>query len=110
MKDEKEMVLFHPSSFILHPSEEGGRGVAVRWRIRHKLMLGLGLVVGIIALLLAGTIYGLSKFRATMRSIDGEQEELRQAECVRDAVNNLKMAWDRMTQPGQRTPPNIQDV
>ncbi len=84
--------------------------MAVRWRIRHKLMLGLGLVVGIIALLLAGTIYGLSKFRATMRSIDGEQEELRQAECVRDAVNNLKMAWDRMTQPGQRTPPNIQDV
>jgi len=33
--------------------------VAFRWRIRHKLMLGLGLVVGIIALLLGGTLLGL---------------------------------------------------
>ncbi len=81
--------------------------MAVRWRIRHKLMLGLGLVVGIIALLLAGTIYGLAKFRATMRSIDGKQEELKQAESVRDAVNRLKISWDRITQPGQGNLPNI---
>jgi hypothetical protein len=30
--------------------------VAGRWRIRHKLLLGLGLVVGVMTLLLAGTI------------------------------------------------------
>jgi signal transduction histidine kinase len=83
--------------------------VAVRWRIRHKLMLGLGLVVGIIALLLAGTIYGLSKFRATMRSIDGKQEELKQAESVRDAVNRLNKCWDRMSRSGQGSLPNIRD-
>src|SRR5207237_336786 len=38
----------------------GGPGVAFRWRIRHKLMLGLGLVIGVMALLLAGTLYGLA--------------------------------------------------
>jgi signal transduction histidine kinase len=81
--------------------------VAVRWRIRHKLMLGLGLVVGIIALLLAGTIYGLAKFRATMRSIDAKQEELKQAEFVRDAINRLRNSWGQMTTPGQGSLPNI---
>jgi hypothetical protein len=34
--------------------------VAFRWRIRHKLILGLGMVVAITALLLAGTYKGLA--------------------------------------------------
>src|SRR5690349_2204712 len=34
-------------------------GVASQWRIRHKLMLGLGLVVAIMALLVGGTLRGL---------------------------------------------------
>jgi signal transduction histidine kinase len=73
--------------------------VALRWRIRHKLMLGLGLVVSIIALLLGGTLYGLAKFRATMKSIDSKHAELRAAETVRDAVKGLEESsptslWD----------------
>src|SRR5215469_3572653 len=40
-------------------SGQGGRGVAGHWRIRHKLILGLGLVVAIMALQLAGTLKGL---------------------------------------------------
>ena len=33
--------------------------MACRWRIRHKLILGLGLVASVIALLLAGTLKGM---------------------------------------------------
>ena len=68
--------------------------MALHWRIRHKLMLGLGLVVAIIALLLGGTLYGLARFRSTMKSIDCKQAELKKAESVRDAVNRLKLSLD----------------
>ena len=44
--------------------------MALRWRIRHKLLLGLGVVVGIIALLLAGTLQGLAAFTATVKTAD----------------------------------------
>jgi two-component system, NtrC family, sensor kinase len=43
--------------------------VASQWRIRHKLMLGLGLVVGIMALLLGGTLRGLWSYYVTLNSI-----------------------------------------
>jgi signal transduction histidine kinase len=67
---------------------QGGRGVAFRWRIRHKLMLGLGLVVGIIALLLAGTVYGLESFRTILKSIDSKQAELSKANAFKEALGN----------------------
>jgi signal transduction histidine kinase len=63
--------------------------VAGQWRIRHKLMLGLGLVVGIMALLLAGTLKGLLSYRATMKSIDSKLAELHEAEVLKAAVNDL---------------------
>jgi uncharacterized coiled-coil DUF342 family protein len=53
--------------------------VACNWRIRHKLMLGIGLVVGIMACLLVGTLKGLYAYRDTMRSIDSKLEELIEA-------------------------------
>jgi two-component system, NtrC family, sensor kinase len=62
--------------------------VAFRWRIRHKLMLGLGLVVGIIALLLAGTVYGLESFRTILKSIDSKQAELIKASAFKEILNN----------------------
>jgi signal transduction histidine kinase len=64
--------------------------VAFRWRIRHKLMLGLAVVVGVIVLLLAGTLYGLESFRATVRSIESKQAELNKAELFKGAVNDLR--------------------
>jgi signal transduction histidine kinase len=63
--------------------------VAGQWRIRHKLMLGLGLVVGIMALLLAGTLKGLMSYRATMKSIDSKLAELEKAEVLKAAVDDL---------------------
>ena len=66
--------------------------MAFRWRIRHKLTLGLGLVIGIIALLLAGTVYGLQKFRVTLKSINNKHAELAEAETFIEKVSGLKAA------------------
>jgi signal transduction histidine kinase len=64
--------------------------VAWRWRIRHKLFLGLGLVVGVISLVLAGTLYGLANFRATMKSTDSKVAELKEAENFKGAIQNIQ--------------------
>jgi signal transduction histidine kinase len=61
--------------------------VACNWRIRHKLMLGMGLVMAIMGLQLAGTLRGLASYRATMRTIDGKLVQLDQANKLREAIN-----------------------
>jgi signal transduction histidine kinase len=63
--------------------------VAYQWRIRHKLMLGLGLVVSIIAILLAGTLKGLVSYSLTMKSIDSKVQEEAKVENLREAVGQL---------------------
>jgi signal transduction histidine kinase len=63
--------------------------MASQWRIRHKLLLGLGLVVGAIALLLAGTLRGLWSYYLTMNAIRGKMNELKAAEDFKDAVGFL---------------------
>jgi signal transduction histidine kinase len=68
--------------------------VASHWRIRHKLMLGLGLVVAIMALLLGGTLRGLWSNYVTMNSIRYKLAELVAAE-------ELKAVLADMTSPGQ---------
>jgi two-component system, NtrC family, sensor kinase len=50
--------------------------VARRWRLRNKLLLGLGLVVGCVAALAAGTAYGLSSYMTTMKTTDSKLDEL----------------------------------
>jgi two-component system, NtrC family, sensor kinase len=64
-------------------------GVARPWRIRHKLMLGLGLVVGIIALLLVGTFFGLLSYMAAMKTMTAKLVELRKVDDVKDAMEKL---------------------
>ena len=63
--------------------------MATQWRIRHKLMLGLGLVVGIMALLLGGTLRGLWSYYVTVNSIRNRLAELKAAQELREAVGNL---------------------
>jgi signal transduction histidine kinase len=63
--------------------------VACRWRIRHKLILGLGLVAGIIALLLAGTLNGFVALSSTMKSVDSKLLELMRAKDLMENVNPL---------------------
>jgi two-component system, NtrC family, sensor kinase len=66
--------------------------VAFRWRIRHKLILGLGLVVGIMALLLGGTLLGLLSYMATMKTMDSKLQELKKATEFKEAMNTLAQA------------------
>src|SRR5215212_7520470 len=73
---------------------QGGRHVAPRWRIRHKLLLGLGVVVGIIAVLLTGTLYGLAAFTSTVRTAGSKIAELNQAELLKRQISGLRAAAD----------------
>jgi two-component system, NtrC family, sensor kinase len=67
-------------------ADKEGPGLACHWRIRHKLILGLGLVVGILALLLAGTYKGLSSYSTTINNIDSKLVELHWAEQLKEAL------------------------
>ncbi len=50
--------------------------MACQWRIRHKLMLGLALVVGLVGVLLIGALKGLASYRATVSMFDSKLKEL----------------------------------
>ncbi len=63
--------------------------MACNWRIRHKLMLGMGLVVAIMVLLLAGTHKGLASYKAIMATIDSKLGELSRADDLRAAIKAL---------------------
>ncbi len=63
--------------------------MAWKWQIRHKLMIGLGLVVGIMSLLLGGTLKGLASYRATMNSMDSKIAELKSAQQLKQRVSEL---------------------
>ena len=70
--------------------------MACQWGIRHKLMLGLGLVVGIMALQLGGTLYGMISFRDAMQTFNKKFHELKAAQEFKEKVNAL----DRRPQGG----------
>ena len=65
--------------------------MAPRWRIRHKLLLGVCLVCGALALLLAGTLRGLWSYYLTMNSIRSKQAELKVAKIFLNEVYDLKV-------------------
>ncbi|MFO0876138.1 MAG: ATP-binding protein [Gemmataceae bacterium] len=86
--------------------------MASRWRIRHKLSLGLGLVVLIMALLLLGTSRGLWSNYVTMNSIRARLAELVAAEELRSAVYELvtpENAFD-LVENHQRLPGEIRKL
>ena len=49
-------------------------------RLRHKLMLGLALVVGSVGFLLAGTLYGINSYLTTVQTTERKLEELGSSE------------------------------
>lgn len=69
--------------------------VAARWRIRHKLMLGLGLVVTAMALLLGGTVLGLWSYYRDMNRLRVLTTRLHSAEDVKAAVSNIARFAER---------------
>ncbi|MGL4551872.1 MAG: HAMP domain-containing protein, partial [Gemmataceae bacterium] len=60
--------------------------MATRWRIRHKLLLGLGLVMLVMTLLLAGGLRGLWSYRRDTNRTRFQFEELLAAERVKRVV------------------------
>ncbi len=73
--------------------------MAYRWRIRHKLILGMTLIVLLMAFLVAGTLNGLASYKTAMQSIDLKLSELSKAGLVRDAI---KVLGDPIAGPNQR--------
>jgi signal transduction histidine kinase len=63
--------------------------VAARWRIRHKLLLGLGLMVAVMALVIGGTVRGLWGYYVTTGAIRAKHAELKAAEEFKEAVADL---------------------
>jgi two-component system, NtrC family, sensor kinase len=63
--------------------------VACRWRIRHKLLLGLGLVAALVAVLLGGALKGLDSYRTTIKTLDGKLVSLGHAVKLRSLVQKL---------------------
>src|SRR5262245_38309572 len=68
---------------------QGGRRVTFRWRIRHKLLLGLGVVVGIMTILLTGCLQGLAAFTATVKTADSKLVELNTASAMFRHISGL---------------------
>ena len=51
-------------------------------RLRYKLMLGLGLVIGSVALLVGGTLYGIRAYTATVKTTEKKMLELQLANIL----------------------------
>ena len=78
-------------------------GVASRWRIRHKLLLGVCLVCGVIALLLGGTLHGLWLNYQTMNSIRSKKAEQKVAKEFRQgSLRSDKARSRRRRRQGRR--------
>ena len=72
-------------------------------RLRYKLMLGLGLVVGSIGLLLGGTMYGIQAYDATVQTTERKMYELETATRLVEALNfQIKDDADAATFYGDR--------
>ena len=56
-------------------------------RLRYKLMLGLGLVVGSVVLLVAGTVYGIRAYTATVKTTERKLTELQLANLLVETLN-----------------------
>lgn len=68
--------------------------MAKRWRIRHKLLLGLGLVLSTFALVLAGAVHGLTSYMSTMNIFDSKFAENVCAEELKRSITSLREPAD----------------
>jgi signal transduction histidine kinase len=63
--------------------------VAAQWRIRHKLLLGLCLMLAVMALVIGGSVRALWAYYASIVTARAEQQQLMCAEELRDSVASL---------------------
>ena len=76
------------------------------WRLRHKLLLGLALVAGILATLLASIVHGQTSYLDTMKTIDSKLSESQMTEDLRSAVAQL-VAVDKPHAPPTDEPDRL---
>ena len=76
------------------------------WRLRHKLIFGLALVVASVALLLGGAVLGLSSYFDTVDTTAGKLEQMIQVVALRDAIQAL--GEDAPPQPDDRVTTRLQ--
>lgn len=62
------------------------------WRLRHKLVLGLALVVGSVALLLGGALFGLSSYLETMQTTRRKLDRMQIVVQLRDHIQRITFA------------------
>jgi signal transduction histidine kinase len=72
----------HPGARAARRVRQGGDPVARRRRLRHKLLLGLALVVGSVGLLLGGTLYGIHAYLNTVKTTERKLTELQQVNIL----------------------------
>jgi signal transduction histidine kinase len=63
--------------------------VAAQWRIRHKLLLGIVLMVAVLALVIGGSVRGMWAYYVSTLAIRAKHEELKAAEDFKEAVTTL---------------------
>jgi signal transduction histidine kinase len=68
--------------------------VAKRWRIKHKLLLCLGLVLSSFALVLAGAVQGLTSYMDTMKLFDSKYAENVCEKEFKQSARNLLIPAD----------------
>ena len=74
-----------------------------RRRLRHKMMLGLGLVVGSVGLLLAGTAYGIDTYWNTVRTTDRKIYEIEQVNILIETLRASDDASRRRSAASSRS-------
>jgi signal transduction histidine kinase len=82
--------------------------VARRWRLRNKLLLGLGLMVGSVALLLAGTMQGLTSYVSTMNTADSKIAELLLLDDLKQEVSPIIRQSESPSKPSTVLPDQVQ--
>lgn len=68
---------------------QGGPVVARPWRLRHKLLLGLAVVLAVLGTLMAGSLLGLRSYIDTTKTTDSKLAELQFVEELRTAITQL---------------------
>ena len=83
--------------------------MAGRWRIRHKLWLGLGLITALVVVLLGGALKGLDSYRKTIRTLDNKLVSLNKLinQSGQDKLEPLQVQAQRLSELS-RAPERLQ--
>jgi two-component system NtrC family sensor kinase len=76
--------------------------VARPWRLRHKLVLGVALVIASIGSLLAGALFGLSSYVEAGRVTEHKLQSIYVAAIIRDHIHEIASGKHEQTLEGEK--------